>query len=99
MEVFKIVIGGFLAIPIAYLLVLWVFKQDPLQVAPKISESAPFLIPPQFRSADAEADGAKTDALNESKGVNENSGDEVKVINDLNELPKPTLDPTKIGIK
>lgn len=54
-EAIKVVMGGLLAIPIAYLVVFWLFKQDPLDLGPKIGNVAPFLVPEQFHG-DPEAD-------------------------------------------
>jgi hypothetical protein len=48
-EAVKVIAGGLLAIPIAYLLVLWFFKQDPLNVGPKLGGVVPFLVPSEFR--------------------------------------------------
>ena len=41
----KIVFGGLLAVPIAYLMVFWIFSQDPLGVGPGLHNVAPFLVP------------------------------------------------------
>lgn len=53
-EMAKVVIGGLLAIPIAYMLVLWVFNQDPINLAPKINQVAPFLVPAALKDASGE---------------------------------------------
>jgi len=52
LEMIKVIIGGALAIPIAYLLVFWVFRQDPLSVGPSIGKVAPFLVPKDLRGDD-----------------------------------------------
>ena len=92
-EIFKVVLGGAMAIPIAYLLVLWVFKQDPLDVAPKIYKTAPYLVPAAFQideeessDSDDDAEGDVTDGLDED-ALDVSGG-----------LAKPRLDPSKVGI-
>lgn len=55
-EFLKIAMGGVLAIPIAYLIVFWVFQKDPLNLGPGISSVAPFAVPAQFRGPDSEAE-------------------------------------------
>ena len=73
-EIIKVVIGGEMAIPIAYLLVLWVFKQDPLHVAPKIYQTAPYLLPAQFQveeTPSAEGDGDSEVGDDEGEPVDE----------------------------
>ena len=84
----KVVIGGLLAIPIAYLLVFWIFKQDPLDVGPKLGKVVPFLVPSEFR------DNAIDDVNNESK----NKDDEPDTTDGKNadELPIPDVDPDLI---
>ena len=63
MEAFKIIIGGLLAAPIAYLLLMWVFSRDPLGLAPQINNYAPMLVPPIFEPQE--------DGLVPSAGSNE----------------------------
>ena len=55
-ETFKLVFGGLLAFPIAYLLIFWVFQKDPLHVGPKIGSIAPYLVPEEFRAPVTEID-------------------------------------------
>ena len=45
MEAIKIIVGGLLAVPIAYLLLMWVFSRDPLSLRHTIHDFAPFLVP------------------------------------------------------
>ena len=83
----KVILGGILAIPIAYLIVLWVFKQDPLSVGPKVGNIAPFMVPAALRDSEpeeADADGANAKA--ETKP--EKRADELPVI--------PKLDPDRV---
>ena len=49
LEALKIGIGGLLAIPIAYLLLMWVFSRDPLSLSKSIESFAPALVPPAFK--------------------------------------------------
>ena len=50
-ETTKILIGGLLAFPIAYLLVFWVFQQDPLNLGPTIGRVVPFAVPAKLRGS------------------------------------------------
>lgn len=108
LEVFKVILGGLLAVPIAYLLVLWVFGQDPLQVGPTIGKSVPFVVPAKFRDleVDEEAErNAGTSRSNSDQESESNSdGNEADIVDvsdvdplDLSGLPKPNLDPNKVG--
>ena len=49
LEFIKVVVGGLMAIPIAYAIVLWGFDKDPLNVGPQVSEYVPFVIPADFQ--------------------------------------------------
>ena len=83
-EVVKVLIGGALAIPIAYLLVLWVFSQDPLDVGPSISNVAPFVVPQKFRG------GPEIEI--EEPGEAAPLAEDV----DIEKLTIPSLDPDKV---
>ena len=48
-EFIKVVVGGLMAIPIAYAIVLWAFDKDPLNVGPQVSKYVPFVIPADFQ--------------------------------------------------
>ena len=54
-DFFKMLVGACLALPIAYLIVMWVFSQDPLGIGRGLGEKLPFLVPTALR-ADAEYD-------------------------------------------
>lgn len=49
--VVSVLLGGALAIPIAFAILLWGFKKDPFQIAPKMPASLAFLLPPEFQVA------------------------------------------------
>jgi hypothetical protein len=49
LEILKVAAGAALALPIAYLLVIWIFGQDPLGVGKSIGSTAPFLVPAEYR--------------------------------------------------
>ena len=91
-EILKVVLGGALAIPIAYLLFLWMFKQDPLQIAPSISKSAPFLVPAEF-AEEPSAEGSQADGETEGEAANVED-----VLDVSGGLPKPRLDPNDVGV-
>lgn len=99
-EAIKVVLGAVLAIPIAYLLVFWIFRADPLDVGPSLSKSVPFLVPAQFRGP------STTDQENnstESKPIEEGGDDKTngpRVIDPDSPgggLAIPMVDPELIG--
>jgi hypothetical protein len=94
-ETTKILIGGLLAFPIAYLLVFWVFHQDPLNLGPAISRVAPFAVPANLRGPESE-EAAEIDADspigNEAQPSSSLNGED-----ELDLLPIPDVDPDKIG--
>jgi hypothetical protein len=49
LEVVKIILGGAMAFPIAYLILLWGLGQDPLRLAPSLSKTIPFIVPMKMR--------------------------------------------------
>ena len=61
----KVVAGGGLALPIAYLIVMWVFSLDPLGVGQRLGEKMPFIVPSAFR-ADNDVDA---DPKPDSEGI------------------------------
>ncbi len=65
-EFLKIAFGGLFAFPIAYLLVLWIFSQDPLALGPYVSKVAPWMIPVNLRGlADVDANTNSDEESNE----------------------------------
>ena len=58
--VLKIIAGAFLALPIAYLIVMWVFGLDPLGFGKNVGESMPFVVPSSLR-ADDDSDSPSDD--------------------------------------
>ena len=84
LEMMKVLVGGALAIPIAYMLVFWVFHQDPLDIGPSIGNVAPFLVPEQLRGdSDVESGEARGTEANPIDG-------------DTEKLTVPSLDPDKV---
>lgn len=66
-EFLKVMCGAALAIPIAYLVVLWVFGQDPLGFGRPMGRIAPFMVPESYRGdqpkpLDADAPEAYSDS-------------------------------------
>lgn len=49
LEFIKMVLGGLLALPLAYAILLWVFMLDPLGVAPQVGKTVPLLVPRAYR--------------------------------------------------
>jgi len=83
-EWIKILLGGALAIPIAYMLLLWGFGRDPLSVAPTIHRFVPALVPDYMAGTDTE-DGEDVPS---AEGESNSSVDR---------LPFPETDPDDIG--
>jgi len=54
----KIIAGACLALPIAYLIVMWVFTKDPLGIGDGLGAKLPFLVPTALRATDSDADDA-----------------------------------------
>jgi hypothetical protein len=80
-EAFKIGAGGLLAIPIAYLLLMWIFSRDPLQLAPKLNAVLPILVPSKMKPDDSTDLPAATEDSNRSRSSS---------------LPVPKTDPDDI---
>lgn len=55
LEAAKIIVGGLLAAPIAYLLLMWVFSRDPLSLRHAIHDYAPFLVPSKLSPDNGES--------------------------------------------
>lgn len=49
LELIKMLFGGILALPLAYAILLWIFLQDPLGIAPSIGRVAPIAVPRVYR--------------------------------------------------
>lgn len=70
-EILKIAIGGMLAIPIAYLLLMWGFSRDPFSLAPTINSVMPSLVPSAMAPQDEPSDTAPA---SEDEGSSSRSG-------------------------
>ena len=68
-EVVKIVVGGALALPIAYFIIMWVFNKDPLGMAPSLSNTVPFVVPKSLRESDVPSDENSEATNGESEKV------------------------------
>ncbi len=51
-DLVKIVLGGLMALPIAQLILWWVFALDPLGLAAPVASKVPLIVPPAWRPAD-----------------------------------------------
>ncbi len=60
-EILKIILGGLAAIPVAQLVLWWVFAADPLNMAPKVFDVFPAIVPPALAPADVLGDEADDD--------------------------------------
>ncbi len=94
-EVLKIVFGGALAFPIAYLILFWAFRQDPLKLGPTIGNLVPFLVPAELRIQPLEA--SKENGKENDKPI-EGKIPKAKQNNRDNDLPIPDVDPDKIHV-
>ena len=59
----KVITGAILALPIAYLIVMWVFTVDPVGIAGGLGEKIPFLVPADLRN--------KTESENDNPSATE----------------------------
>ncbi|MFK7768473.1 MAG: hypothetical protein AB8B55_14725 [Mariniblastus sp.] len=104
LEVAKVVVGGLLAIPIAYLLIMWLFNKDPLSIAPSISNTVPFAVPNSLRPDDDEvvADEEET-APATMNGFTKRNSNLTNLLDDIDnadvsdEIYVPNVDPDKFG--
>jgi len=82
LEGIKILLGGLLAAPIAYLLLMWLFSKDPLGLSPTIYNYAPLLVPESLIFDDLES-GPSIEGSGES-------------VDSLRGLPIPETDPDDV---
>ena len=80
LEWLKIALGGMLALPLAYLGLMWIAGLDPFGVANQINDVAPFIVPDSLVDEDLLPD----------TGEDEIDSDEAEG------LPKPSIDPDEI---
>ena len=55
LAIFRVLFGCVVAFAMAYLMLIWIFKTDPLGVAPSISKAVPFAIPSSMQNGEAPA--------------------------------------------
>ena len=70
LEAAKIIVGGLLAVPIAYLLLMWIFFRDPLGLAPTINSAAPFLVPDAMIAVEEDLVEIPAEDKEDSFGIN-----------------------------
>jgi hypothetical protein len=90
-EVFKVAIGGCMAFPIAYLLLLWFFNQDPFNLAPTIGRILPFAVPAELRDQPATIVVPEL----EPETIVQDIGPVMLPLDDDDPLAIPDLDPDK----
>lgn len=88
-EFIKVMAGAALAIPIAYLVVLWAFGQDPLALGRPIGNAAPFLVPEKYR---ADRAGAADNNQKDSPSSEPSADFEMTPDSDLSNIGKESLD-------
>lgn len=63
----KVIAGACLALPIAYLIVMWMFSKDPLGIGEGLGERVPFLVPAALRAEDdSDGNGETPSAVGQS---------------------------------
>lgn len=83
-DTFKLVLGGIIAAPLAYLIMLWVVQVDPFNLSGAFEAVSPSLVPEGFRTPKSKEDKTPS-AVPDDLQVPANEG-----------LPMPTLDPESI---
>ncbi len=94
MEVLKLLFGGLIAAPLAYLILLWLLGVDPLGMASTFESVSPAIIPPSLRSetgTDDANDPPSSDYTPRLKDPSTNLFDDPA--GDEEGLPLPSLDP------
>ena len=62
----RVLVGGILAFAMAYLMLIWIFKADPLGIAPGVSKTVPFAIPSSMQNvAEPEGDAVAEESKRE----------------------------------
>ena len=94
-EVFKFLVGGLIAAPLAYLALLWVLGVDPFGMAGTFERISPAIIPDSLRSVAGETrSGFAPPSGESSELLFENSEDDF--LDDSGDLPLPSLDPDMV---
>lgn len=90
-EMIKVIIGGLLAIPIAYSLIFFIpgLNMDPLSIAPTLEKIAPSIVPVKLRSEANEVDDSAAPSKNDADSNDELLGES----GDDETLAIPILDP------
>ncbi len=86
METIKVVLGGLLAVPLAYLIVMWFLGQDPLRIAPSIQHYVPFAVPPKMRiepNRDVNPVSESEDSSSDALPQDESESDRFNVLDNL----------------
>jgi hypothetical protein len=65
-----VIFGGLCALPLAQLCLWWIFNRDPIDLGPKVSPYAAFLVPTQFRGHAPHQPSLQPPADNASNGMN-----------------------------
>ena len=87
-EALRVAIGGALAAPIAYLLLMWVFSRDPLHLVPTINSFAPILVPDKLVLDDDEVNDAPK-ARRGGSDLETDEADETETDDFFKGLPEP----------
>ena len=64
-DLVKIAAGSLIALPIAYMMLIWVFKADPFGVASPMSRTVPFAIPASMQGDDSANSKADSELAND----------------------------------
>ncbi|MEM7455820.1 MAG: hypothetical protein AAF456_15815 [Planctomycetota bacterium] len=69
-EIVKVIIGAMLALPVAQLLIWWVFGKDPLNLGPTVSGVIPAVVPADFQQSveNGDDDSSTDDVADDDQG-------------------------------
>jgi len=82
-EMIKVILGGLLAFPTAYLVVFWVFHRDPLEIGPATGKVVPFVVPEKLRKSDDGERNVPSSQFDDQEGLLK--------LNSLDDLPSADL--------
>ena len=77
--VLKVFAGAALALPIAYLIVMWVFARDPLGIGQQLGEKMPFIVPSSLRADTQEVEDSSSDDDNIGFNADDSDSDSSRV--------------------
>jgi hypothetical protein len=101
-QLIGVVLGGALAIPVTFAILIWGFGKDPFNLVPMLPESVAFLLPAKFQPAGAAAGLPQLPSLDDivgtSPGGGEGTADDEAALPSADDLPgiEPEPEPTDL---